>query len=316
MYLLVYAERSIPSESPGGLDLDNPGRRGRKDISVMVHRTALPWYPEHIPEELKVGRCWVCCDAQKVPLIAGKRKRASCSDPATWRSYDAAVRALERHPERYAGVGRVISAEDPYVGVDLDRVRDPVSRELSSEALGILRELSSYSEVSWSGRGVKTWVRSSLQRSYRKAGLEVYRGGRYFVLTGQFLPQFPLDIKHRQDVVDDLVAREFPQRPERNYSEPYDGPRVALVEYLDGVEVFGEAPDGKGLKLRILCPWHREHTHAPETGTYIGQFDDGGPYFICHHAHCAHRTWRDFRRATRINKFRVRKLELIKKGLY
>jgi putative DNA primase/helicase len=277
-------------------------------------------YPEHIPRELRAGAFWVCWDLRdstKVPLIPGTDRLASVSDPKTWRSFAVACQALAGHPDRYAGVGRVITEADPYTGLDFDGVRDPATRELSSRALHALRRLDSYSEVSPSGTGVKVWVRADPSRSYRKPGVEVYRARRYFTVTGAFLPQFSAAVEERQGEIAELVAREFPtsSRP-RKQRKPYDGPRVELETYLAVVDVFGEVPDGKGLKLAIRCLWEGEHTKGKETGTYIGQFDDGGPYFVCHHAHCAHRTWRDFRRATRINKFRARKLELIKKGLY
>ena len=175
----------------------------------MLLPKRFPWYPEYVPEELKAGRVWVCwsyLDGTKVPLIAGTRRRASHSDPKTWRSFTTACKALGEHPERYAGVGRVITHGDPYVGVDLDAVRDPTTRELSTEAVETLRRLDSYSEVSPSGEGVKVWVRAALPRSHKKAGLEVYCGRRYFTLTGAFLGRYPWRDEERQAALDELVA--------------------------------------------------------------------------------------------------------------
>src|SRR5215218_3188925 len=262
----------------------------------MVHPKQFPHYPEHVPDELKEGRFWVCCDSEKVPLTAWETYRASSTDPRTWRYYDEATAAFRAHPERYAGVGRVITEGDPYVGVDLDDVRDPTTRELSSEATAILTSLDSYSEVSPSGRGVKVWVRARLDRSYAKTGLEIYQRGRYFTLTGQFLPQFPMTIEPRPDEVLSFVEREFESTASPRSKKPYDGPRVALVEYLENVEVLYEVPDGAGVKFRIRCPWITDHTADADTGTYIGQREDGGLWFWCWHAHCAARGWTAFRR--------------------
>lgn len=261
----------------------------------MVHPKRFPFYPEHVPEELKLGRFWVCCDAEKVPLVPWENNGASSTDPATWRHFDEALAAFDAYPARYAGLGRVITDEDDYVGVDFDDVRDKKTRELSPIAMEALGELDSYTEVSPSGCGVKVWVKAALERSYVKPGLEVYRSGRYFTLTGAFLPQFSQTIESRPDEVRSLVEREFPSESPRG-AAPYAGPRLALVEYLDNVEVLYEVPDGLGTKFRIRCPWISQHTSGIDTGTYIGQRHDGGPWFKCWHAHCAGRTWREFRR--------------------
>jgi hypothetical protein len=212
-------------------------------------------------------------------------------------------------------VGRVISDEDPFVGVDLDDVRDPVSRELSSDATQILEHLNSYTEVSPSATGVKVWVRARLERSYVRAGLEVYHRGRYFTATGQLLPQFPQTIQERTTEVEDLVAREFPRPLPPRGATPYDGPEVAIVELLEGVDVIGEVPDGLGTKIRIRCPWRHEHSNgnSRDTGTYIGQRADGGLWFHCWHAHCASRGWVECRRAARL---KAKKLRLVQKGIY
>src|SRR5215211_5147015 len=93
-----------------------------------------PFYPDHIPRELRSGRYWVCCDRDKVPLVPFERFGASSTNPATWREFDEAAAALEAYPSRYAGVGRVIAHGDPYVGVDLDGVRDPDTRKISLPA--------------------------------------------------------------------------------------------------------------------------------------------------------------------------------------
>src|SRR5215213_2823704 len=181
-------------------------------------------YPEHIPRELRAGPFWVCWDLRdstKVPLIPGTDRLASVSDPKTWRSFAVACRALAGHPDRYAGVGRVFAEGDPYVGVDLDGVRDPATHELSARGLATLRELASYSEISPSGAGVKIWLRAELGRSYRKPGVEVYRARRYFACTGAFLGQFPLRVEERQAQIERLVAREFPERQTRCQRSPY-----------------------------------------------------------------------------------------------
>jgi hypothetical protein len=264
----------------------------------MVQDTQFAWYPEYVPEELQAGRFWVCCSPEKVPEVAASEpvRRASTTNPSTWRTFEEAQEALE--DGRHAGAGRVIVADGGFVGVDLDGVRDPGSRTIDEGALQILQHLDSYCEVSPSGRGVKCWVRADLKRSYVKPGLEVYRGGRYFVVTGQFLSQFPPVVEERQREIDELVAREFPTQPRRaEAGEPYHGPSLDLGPFLDldAVEILQEVPDGLGRKYRIRCPWIQEHSDADDSGTYLGQRENGGTWFVCHHSHCEGRGWREFR---------------------
>src|SRR5215203_7283398 len=102
-----------------------------------------PFHPEHIPPELKEARCWVCCDREKVPMIPGTRRRASSTDPKTWRTYRVAVGAIEACPNLYAGVGRVIRRGEGIVGIDLDGVRDGATRATDPWALEIMDSLDS-----------------------------------------------------------------------------------------------------------------------------------------------------------------------------
>jgi hypothetical protein len=283
----------------------------------MVLPTRFAWYPEFVPEELKCGRVWVCCDREKVPLIAGPRyRRASSTDPGTWRTYGQAVGALEATLQRFAGVGRVIQHHDPYVGVDLDDVRDPASRDITPWARNVLEGLNSYTEVSPSGRGVKVWIRGGLGRSYVKPDLEIYVGGRYFTTTGQVLVQYPETIEARQEELEELIGREFPRSRRRTSGaggRPYDGPPRELGEFFTGVEVFTEVRDSLGIKFAVVCPWVEEHTGADESGTYVGQLETGACWFKCWHSHCVDKGWPEFRTHSE----RARKvLARIRKGSY
>jgi putative DNA primase/helicase len=62
---------------------------------------------------------------------------------------------------------------------------------------------SSYTEKSPSGTGLHVWLYAThdlggkLGRVNREKGIEVYRGGRYFTLTGEPLTQFSANVEHR-----------------------------------------------------------------------------------------------------------------------
>jgi putative DNA primase/helicase len=158
-----------------------------------MHKTLtagrFPHHPENVPAELKTDSAWVCCDEHKVPLVAtasGACYAASSTDPSTWRTYEEAYEAWRENEWSFAGVGRVIRAEEDLVGVDLDKC---LSRgELSPWAQTILDRLDSYAEISPSKSGIKIWVKASnVTRAHVKPGLEIYPRGRYFTVTGLVL---------------------------------------------------------------------------------------------------------------------------------
>jgi len=260
-------------------------------------------HPEGVPEELKRGEAWVCCDEEKVPLVAarsGAVYAASSTDPKTWRTYEEAYGTYCENEWSFAGIGRVICETEEYVGVDLDKCLDPDTGELTPWAATILERLDSYAEISPSLTGVKVWVKApSVTRAHVKPGLEIYPRGRYFTVTGLAFGEADKTVKSRDEELAAIVAEEFP-RVDRNRS-PYDGPRrvLDLLDYLEkaGVEIFAEISDGTAERVySIRCLWAHEHTDGDESGTRVGQYADGALFFRCEHAHCRQiRKWRQFR---------------------
>jgi AAA domain len=152
-----------------------------------------------VPAELKEVPHWVVWKHEerkgkntKVPYNAKLGKRASSTDPATWTDYSTAVAALAK----YEGLGCVIAA--PYVGIDLDKCRDPENGMIESWAQVIIEEINSYSELSPSGRGFHIWIRGTLPEGRRRAGqVEMYDKDRYFTVTGDHLEGTPETINER-----------------------------------------------------------------------------------------------------------------------
>lgn len=257
-----------------------------------------------VPEVLKTGFrhvCWRYEGGTKVLKIAGTLRNASSTNPQTWQTLRECVAAMERRPGRYAGVGRVIVADESFVGLDLDDVRNPKTGALTRRAADIVRLLDSYAEVSPSQTGVKLWIRAELSRAHKKPGVEVYPHGRYFTLTGWILPQALPSVEERQAELDAILSEEFPSQKEQKPRRPYVGGIGELVDLLAfleaaGVAILGEVPDGTAERVyRVLCPWWNEHTSGDRSGTRVGQYAGGALWFRCEHAHCAHRGWSDLR---------------------
>lgn len=275
---------------------------------------------ENIPSELRRLEQWVCWRYErdtKMLKIAGTLRNAKSTDPKTWRPFDECVEAEKKYPGRYAGIGFVFTKEDPYVGVDLDDVRNPETGNLSPRAAQIVSRLDSYAEVSPSGTGIKLWVRAALSRAWKKPGVEIYPHARYFATTGRILPGSSPTVESRHEGLAALIREEFPE-PREPSPRPYvgsPGAHVDLLEFLaaGGIQVLRELPDGTAERVwAVVCPWSREHSRGDRSGTRVGQYADGALWFCCEHAHCAHRGWGDLRECIeprhRIGKSKARRL--------
>jgi hypothetical protein len=78
----------------------------------------------------------------------------------------------------------------------------------------------------------------------------------------------------------------------------YDGEKFDLTKLLEdaGVQIHTEMFDNSAeLKYGIVCPWVDEHTGGDESGTRVGQYEDGALFFHCEHSHCAGRKWAEFK---------------------
>ncbi len=151
---------------------------------------------DNIPEEMRRLPHWVCWQLRDVDDSKGGTKQtkvpfrtdgkpASTTNPRDWVAFDAAVRAL-RMSDKFSGIGFVFTRDSGFVGIDLDKCRDPETDETEAWAKAILRELNSYTELSQSRRGWHVVVKGSLPAGgNRKGRVEMYDHDRYFVMTGK-----------------------------------------------------------------------------------------------------------------------------------
>ena len=108
-------------------------------------------------DDLKNVDQWICWDnrnGRKTP-VGARGGVGSSTDPKTWGSYEEATAYAEAN--NLTGVGFVFTKDDAFCGVDLDDcITDGT---VSDEALEIINELNSYTEISPSGTGVKIYGR-------------------------------------------------------------------------------------------------------------------------------------------------------------
>lgn len=194
----------------------------------------LPVNVAAIPAELRSLPRWVTWRAKprfgrptKVPYTPTTGKPASVTDPKTWGTFAEASAAAAR----YDGVGFVLVKGDRIVGFDLDRCLDPDTGTMNAEARAIIDEVRSYSEVSPSGTGIRIFARGTLPGGGRKrAGIEIYDGGRFLTVTGAHLTGTPRTLEERTPAIAALHARLFGVEPSVHDGLPSGW--LALVEKI------------------------------------------------------------------------------------
>ena len=168
----------------------------------MSRPSVLPLQIEGIPQSLRAIPRWVLWrnvqrtkpNRQKVwaklPMTVDG-SAASSTDPSTWTDFDTACDAFIMGG--YDGLGLVLGAD--VHGIDLDDCRLP-SGELSPLADEVLARVQGYAEVSPSGTGIKVFALTNLDssRTKKEVGVELYKDGRYFTVTGHSLAQGDLSV--------------------------------------------------------------------------------------------------------------------------
>lgn len=132
----------------------------------------------------------------KVPYDARTGRLASTTDPSTWSSFEEVCAYCTEQGAN--GPGYVLSADDPYVGIDLDRCRDPETGKVEEWARQVIKRLNSYTEISPSGTGIRMFVKGELPpHGRRKGAIEIYSQARFLTITGHRLAGLPHDIQDR-----------------------------------------------------------------------------------------------------------------------
>jgi hypothetical protein len=184
-----------------------------QEPEVLPKPTYHPPDPAGIPTRLMGRQQWVSWRAEqrdgqwtKVPISPATGQRADPKDPETW---GTCAQALKRYrDDGLEGVGFVFTADDPFLGVDLD--------EMNESARAIVADLASYTEESPSGRGVHVIIEASKPGPRCRAGtVEMYDKGRFFAITGRRLEGSLASIEPRQGQIDGLYAGLFPDPPPR-----------------------------------------------------------------------------------------------------
>lgn len=201
----------------------------------------------NIPQELKERKRWVIVGPQDKYPRQLNGIMASVSNPDTWTYYDDALEAAE-----ISGcyLGYVFRDGDGYVGIDIDDGFDEHG-EITVIADDIIRKCCSYTEISRSGRGFHVILKGDIpfKGKNNRAGVEIYKDARYFILTGSFsslMPIMPKNIHSVYGAIPYVLDKYFHETvAERNKTDKQSS-RIYTPEW--------EHPNGNRVKLRPMYP--------------------------------------------------------------
>lgn len=177
-----------------------------------------------IPQELRDAPQWVVWRYEhrggkptKVPYRVDGR-RASTTEPADRVTFDEANAAREH----FDGVGFVFTEDDDWVGVDLDGCLDDhgATRPWATE---ILERVPGYVDISPSKKGIKIFCRGTFPTSRGRRvkltpdgeqGIEIYKTGRYFTVTGDSIGE--ANLLDASEGLSWLASRHFPAATPQN----------------------------------------------------------------------------------------------------
>jgi len=256
----------------------HPEDKGRP-LAIATCGTSIPdagdVTPSHfdcLPSELTSRARWVLWRDGKVPYCARQpRRRASCTDPKTWASFDAALAA--HNADGNCGLGFVLG--DGIAAVDIDHDTGEMARFLL-ESVGC-----GYIEVSPSGDGLHGWALSG-DRLPRKKGVldglhvEVYSADRYMTVTGRALARQPLrrtdgilrlamSLQREAKAIREFPAPTFPESKESSESTE------SIEDHVEASKALGVSgeflPKKRGERNSKIFDWCRHVKTIDPTAT-------------------------------------------------
>lgn len=222
---------------------------------------------ENIPEELKQLPQWVS-RVGKLPLNPNTFYGAKANDPNTWGTFEEAAAGIgwETVSGKVCdGIGFELQA--PYCGIDIDHCRDPVTGELTPEALSIVQTMNSYTEISPSGTGVhilyKNGGETYPERHKKKPiddaqHIEMYQSNRYFTMTGDVYQDYNT-LNQRGEAADKVYQTYMQDKPPEKQYPVKPLPAVSMSD-RDILERAMNAQNGAA----FTSLWHGD------TGAYQG----------------------------------------------
>lgn len=173
-------------------------------------------HQQNIPQELIALSQWVAWEGKengngklsKKPINPKTGTNAKTNHSDTWGTFEQALACCQSN--NLQGIGFVFSENDRYVGIDLDKCRDPETGEFESKAREIIDLFKSYTEISPSGNGAHILLKGRLPAGGRKnEKVEIYDQSRFFTVTGNHVEGTPSAIFDRDEDIETFYRTAF-----------------------------------------------------------------------------------------------------------
>ena len=208
---------------------------------------------DNIPSELKQLKNWVCWTVDKIPKNPLNGQNAMSNNKNTWGTFQQAVDACARYG--LDGIGFMFTP--PYFGVDLDKCVEET--DFIDEFVDTLQ---SYAEYSKSGLGLHIICRGKLpDGARRKKNVEMYDGGRFFIMTGNVYRGEILPIAECSETIKILHSK-YVQSPQSS-ATPREVEKITLTD----TELIDKARQAKnGIYFQALYEgnWQGAYTSQSE----------------------------------------------------
>lgn len=167
----------------------------------------------NIPERLQNEMQWAVSTMRLVDPTTGRIDKAprnpktgemiSVMDPAGWTDFYTAINA------GYPAIGMRMTKDDPFTVIDLDKTDDDAEKQLARK---IYDTFDSYTEKSYSGKGLHIILEGFNQAGRRKGNVEVYSQDRYIICTGRVVKDVPIKhgLKSLENLIGSMVAVDNP----------------------------------------------------------------------------------------------------------
>jgi hypothetical protein len=183
------------------------------------------------PVELTERKQWITWflgyDGSKIP-------NGKSNDPDTWRSFEE----IKDEPK----LAYVFSAEDPFVGIDLDNCIDD-NGELNDVARHCMELFDgiAYCETSQSGKGLHFIVQGKKPdwSVCKRGGVECYDHARFWIMTGKVIPGYETP-KQCQEKLDEFLGKYLGQE-RKQIDRPIALVKTSrLIAYADSCDAPSE----------------------------------------------------------------------------
>lgn len=222
----------------------------------MNYPPILPPCVEGIPAELKALDQWVCWKLEtragdpkptKIPYDPRTGDKAKAGHPETWASFNDALATYEASQSwtrPYSGIGFQLHDTDTFFAGDLDGCIDAEAGEVAGWASTIIEQVSTYTEYSPSGVGLRFFGIGVLPpEGNRKGPVEMYDRLRYVTVTGRRFGEAPGEIRDCAEVLPTLHARLFPPKPAAVPRPPSAAVTLSLSDH-DVLALASKASNG------------------------------------------------------------------------